>query len=210
MRFEEPEYLAVARAHLLQAARLGRQWSKRSPVRKQLFRVLALFGIIVFLFYKSVIAPPSDFPTGALIKVREGTTLRAAAGMLKEAHLVRSTIMFEAGVALFGGERSIVAGNYFFPKTQNVLTIGARFASGDFEIDPARVTIPEGANTREIARILKDHVLGFDEEEFLTLAEPKEGYLFPDTYFFIPGEEPEAVLARMEDNFNEQISNAPN
>ena len=206
MQFEESELFAIARARLEQAVQLSRAWAGKPHMRKQFFRGTVLFCIAVFLFYVSAVAPPPDFPVAALVKIRSGTALSRAAQILTEGHLVRSALVLEAGVKLLGGEGSIVAGNYFFPKAQNALTIAARLVSGDFEIEPARVTIPEGANVREVGQILSERVLDFDQEGFLKLAAEEEGYLFPDTYFFIPGEEPDVVIKRMEGNFSRRIT----
>ena len=41
----------------------------------------------------------------------------------------------------------------------------------------------------------------FNKEKFLKLAEGKEGYLFPDTYFFTNKETPEEIINKMQDNF---------
>ncbi|MFA4890318.1 MAG: endolytic transglycosylase MltG [Candidatus Paceibacterota bacterium] len=63
-----------------------------------------------------------------------------------------------------------------------------------------RITIPEGYTTKDIAERLKNF-RNFNKEEFLKIAEDKEGYLFPDTYFFTSKEMPEEIIEKMENNF---------
>jgi len=57
----------------------------------------------------------------------------------------------------------------------------------------------------QIAKILKLNFESFDEEFFLRLAKDKEGYLFPDTYQFLPNVNPIEVIAVMERTFNNKI-----
>jgi len=196
----------TARARFEHVNDLGPSWVRKPRVRKRFFALGVGAVVALFVFYASVIASPADFPATALVKIHKGATLGEVAEHFKAEHLIRSELVLKFAVVLFGGPRSVVAGSYFFPDPQHVLTIGKRLTVGDFEIEPARITIPEGANTREVALILEERLLGFDAAAFSKLAEGKEGYLFPDTYFFIPGEEPEAILERMEGNFTRRVA----
>jgi UPF0755 protein len=87
-----------------------------------------------------------------------------------------------------------------------VLTVARRLAHGDFELIPVKVTIPEGSNTFQIADILAKKIPDFDKQAFLEDSQSKEGYLFPDTYFFLPGEDSLAIISTLESNFQKQIS----
>ena len=79
---------------------------------------------------------------------------------------------------------------------------------GEFGLIPLRVTIPEGTSSYEIVKILEPDLPLFDGEEFL--AEIKkgnfEGYLFPDTYFFMPNTKSSDVILMMRENFARQIN----
>lgn len=63
-----------------------------------------------------------------------------------------------------------------------------------------RITIPEGYAVKDIAERFKNF-RNFNGEKFLELSESKEGYLFPDTYFFTSKETPEEIIEKMENNF---------
>jgi len=205
MRTDELFSVSIIRVHIERAARLGAQWSKKPPVHKKLY--LIAYGAIVFvlLFYVFFLMPPSGFPTAALIKIKEGETLGSISVHFKEERVIRSEFLFKTAIVFFGGDRSIIAGTYFFPRAQNVFKIAWRVTSADYEIKPARITIPEGVNSREIADILGAQLLGFDKDAFLKIAPAQEGYLFPDTYFFLPGEEPKVVLNALRKNFNAHL-----
>ncbi|TSC60995.1 MAG: UPF0755 protein, partial [Parcubacteria group bacterium Gr01-1014_107] len=75
-----------------------------------------------------------------------------------------------------------------------------------FDLSPRKITIQEGLNVFEIAELLQNHLPKFDKQKFLNLAEDKEGYLFPDTYFFAPNVKAETVIETMENNFKKKIS----
>ncbi|MFT5281186.1 MAG: UPF0755 protein, partial [Flavobacteriaceae bacterium] len=49
------------------------------------------------------------------------------------------------------------------------------------------------------------YLTNFNKEEFLIKTEEKEGYLFPDTYFFFPDTDTDMLIKTMEDNFEKQI-----
>lgn len=63
-----------------------------------------------------------------------------------------------------------------------------------------RITIPEGYAVKDIAERFKNF-RNFNGEKFLELAKNKEGYLFPDTYYFTSKETPEEIIEKLENNF---------
>ena len=68
-----------------------------------------------------------------------------------------------------------------------------------------RVTIPEGFNVRQIGERLEEAGL-FPAEDFIKLAQRKEGFLFPDTYEFYGHAKPEDVISKMKENFDRKLS----
>src|SRR3989344_2003872 len=58
-----------------------------------------------------------------------------------------------------------------------------------------------------MAHIFGSYLERFDEERFLAAAIPQEGFLFPDTYFFMPNATDEQVLATMRQNFETHVEN---
>lgn len=67
-------------------------------------------------------------------------------------------------------------------------------------------TIPEGSNVSAIANILGSKLPNFNKNNFLLLAENKEGYLFPDTYYFFLSDDGTHAIQTMSDNFNKKIT----
>jgi UPF0755 protein len=166
-----------------------------------------LAGILVFLIYFVTVAPPTNFPTASLVPVPVGDTVPQVAQLLKSKHIIRSAYLFETALYLrYGSKAHVLGGEYFFPSPQNLIEEARRLADGDYELVPVRVTIPEGANTRQMGALFAEKIPDFDEPDFLTESASKEGYLFPDTYFFLPGESPDDVIQAMETDFTKQVS----
>jgi UPF0755 protein len=70
-----------------------------------------------------------------------------------------------------------------------------------------RITIPEGATTDRMAKIYGDRLERFDPDAFLAQTKPAmEGYLFPDTYFFLPNATENLVIRTMRQNFDDKIA----
>lgn len=176
------------------------RWYRRH--KKFSWVIAGAFG--VFIVYAAAFAAPLNFPENTLVIVEEGQSVRDVAATLQEKGLIHSSTAFEAVVRLTGGVS--IAGQYSFQQRENVLAIAKRVASGDFRIKATRVKIMEGWTAREIAKQLGEQLEDFDEAKFLKLAEPKEGYLFPDTYFIYPGATPETVLAMLTTAFEEEIN----
>lgn len=165
----------------------------------------AVVGALLLL-YVGLISAPISFPTGAYVHIRSGETLSDAARVLKDRGVIRSEVLFSLLVRLFGGERSITAGEYFFPYRQNIFVIAERMGSGDFQVEPTRVRIVEGSTVEEVGIQLAESIPGFNLVEFVQKTRGKEGYLFPDTYFFMPGQDVNAILGAIDSNFNANIA----
>lgn len=186
--------------HIARTTGVCDAWCREARMYDRVLPAAFLTGILIFLIYFVTIAPPLTFPSGSLLKIKEGTTVSQLAQTLKQKNLIHSALLFEVAVRAYGNNR-IVAGEYFFPGAQTVMTVAWRIVRGDHELVPIRVTFPDGASSKEMAVILTNKVPDFDTETFLALAAPKEGMLYPDTYLFVPGEDPVLVLKSMENNF---------
>lgn len=166
--------------------------------------VIAILVIgIVFAVFWSI--PPSSFPSGKIITVKEGSTLNDAALSLKQASLIKSVIAYKIYVVLLGGSKKIIAGDYLFSEPQTSLRIAGRMVRGDQGIHQIKVTILEGMATPDIGRLLQNKIPNFNYLEFMRLAKPNEGYLFPDTYFFYENVTTEGIVDIMRANFDKQI-----
>jgi UPF0755 protein len=173
--------------------------------RKTALIAVALF-IIVSAFYVAIWRAPAEFPKKSAITIEKGNTLSDVANQLKKQNVVRSSLWLRNFAILFNGEKGILFGDYFLDEKESVWSIAKRITNGDFDLNLIEVVIPEGATNYEISRILESKSDSFDREEFMVLVAGKEGYLFPDTYLFLPNVEAKEVARELNNNFIKKIA----
>ncbi|MDE1925142.1 MAG: endolytic transglycosylase MltG [Patescibacteria group bacterium] len=195
--------------NIIRTAQACDAWCREAEVYNRILPLAFLSGVLLFLIYFVTVAAPLNFPSASLFKVPQGAGIDEVAQQLKQKHLIHSALLFEAVERLEGARAEVIAGEYFFPGPQNLFTVASRLVQGDHELTPIKVTVPEGATAKEISQLLAEKVPDFDTDTFLKEAQPKEGTLFPDTYFFLPGEDADLVLTTFENNFNLHVQTQP-
>ncbi|MDO8579700.1 MAG: endolytic transglycosylase MltG, partial [bacterium] len=82
-----------------------------------------------------------------------------------------------------------------------------RFSHSRYDLKNIRITIPEGFNSAEIAELFSKEkkFTHFDAKEFVSLVAKYEGYLFPDTYLFLPNITADDVMDIMLSNYQKRI-----
>lgn len=177
---------------------------------KHIFKIFTFF-IIIFSFYISFYIfswrSPRPFPNHALVSIERGETLSVVARSFREQGIIRSAFWLKTFVFITGGERRIVAGDYFFPKPISIFGIVNILHKGDFGLIAEKITIHEGLSSFEIADLLEQRLFKFNRDNFINEVKDNdyEGYLFPDTYFFPPNIKAGDVILTMRENFARQI-----
>ncbi|MEK7063279.1 MAG: endolytic transglycosylase MltG [Patescibacteria group bacterium] len=154
-------------------------------------RAFGIFAALVVL-YAFLIAPPLNYPTGMTVQVAQGESVGAVADNLYLLGAIQSRPIFKLAVILLGG--SVQAGAYLLDKN-NTLFLAYRMTRGETGLEQVRITIREGMTLREIEKLV-----GTD------LPDDQEGYLFPDTYDFLPGSPADLVVARMHSRYEEHVA----
>ena len=98
------------------------------------------------------------------------------------------------------------AGDYLFKEPVGIFAVVQAIGAGAYGLEPYRIRISEGAMVKDIARLLATVLPRVDEERFIEKALPLEGYLFPDTYFFLPNTAEDTVIETMNSNFYAQVA----
>ncbi len=184
--------------------RLGERWDLHANRRTVI--ILLLLGALATFLYVEVIQPPEAFPLNALVAVPTGQSLAEVAQTLEENNVVRSAFALRTLVKLLGNERNVHAGDYLFKEPQDIFSIAHTLAIGAYGLEPTRVRIHEGATTKEMAALFDRQFERFDADNFLAQTKLQEGYLFPDTYFFLPNITEDTVIQAMRQNFDMQIT----
>ncbi len=175
-------------------------------VHQKIFLVLGLLFVVVVFAFGVLFTAPANFPKDTIIEIEKGSSLMEASEMLHAEGVVKFPRMLDAFVIIFGGDKSIVAGDYSFERPLTVLEVAHRIINGIHGIDSVRVTIPEGSTREEIAELFDAKLLNFSQDDFLFLTKGLEGYLFPDTYIFFVTTETSDVVDKMLSNFDTKVA----
>jgi len=168
--------------------------------------LFVVFFVIVFFLTLNAFywVPPAKFKDETTIKIERGSNLTQISKKLKEDGLIRSQFWFKSFVEIFGGDTAVKAGDYHFEKPISTPTLAWRLSIGKYSLNPIRVTVPEGLNVRQMSELFAGKFDLFDKEEFIKDA--LEGYLFPDTYFFLPNASSSGVIEKMNAQFGDVIT----
>lgn len=175
---------------------------RRKPFSITALLCIVIAGLLVLIWLASA---PRKIPVGTFVHVRAGEPLGSVAQGLYDAKYIRSTVFFQMMVTIYGGDRSIVMGDYYIDQPIAVWTLARRMTSGDYNVIQTKLTFWEGMNVEEMANLVSTQIRSIDTFSFIQAAEPFEGYLFPDTYFFSPVATIDDIIARMKSNFSEKL-----
>ena len=173
---------------------------------KRLCGVL-IAGIVCVGFLWYGFGAPKNFPeNGGTFTVVPGQSLKSISTELKTENYIRSRFIFSTLVTIFGGEHHVSPGDYYFAHTTGVLGIARQIGFGDHNLEPIKITIPEGDTASEMGVILSQKLSAFSATDFAQEAKPYEGYLFPETYFLYPKTSSGSVIGDMRAMFEKQTA----
>jgi UPF0755 protein len=163
------------------------QFSTNQPTRLRGYLwLLVLTCVVGFMLVFSVhyqLTAPKVFTPAVSFEVTPGMNVLDIATAAKQAGVVRSRMLLYATIVYRHDPTTIFAGRYVFSEPSSLLEVAAKLAAGEIDHDMVTLTIPEGVRATTIAEIARRSLTDFDTAEFIALAEPKEGFLFPETYF---------------------------
>jgi UPF0755 protein len=81
---------------------------------------------------------------------------------------------------------------------------------GDYGISAKKITFPEGFTNIQFAARLEANLPNFNKNTFLDLASTSEGYLYPETYFFLPSDTEEVIFNKMKSTFDAETKTLEN
>ncbi len=173
------------------------------------FLLLAVSGVALAVYDIHRYAQKTDAVTNDryTVTIRPGEGFGTITARLQEKGLIRTPFKFRLYARFSGYHTQLKAGEYELSGQMSPRQILATLKGGKVRL--YRVTIPEGYRLSQIAETVETAGFG-NAGEFLRLAnDPEvarsagieaqtlEGYLFPDTYYFPRGQQPQAVIAAM-------------
>ncbi len=168
--------------------------------------VLNIILVICFLFvfsYYLLSAPSRD--KDVIIHVSSKETLSDVSSDLENRDVVRYPLILKSFVSLISSDKKIPSGDYLFVKNENLWNVAWQLGRGIHKVEPIRITFKEGVTNIDMANLLADKLPAFRKDLFLADERTKQGYLFPDTYFFYPLSTTDEILNSITANFKKRI-----
>jgi len=188
--------------------------------------IIVCVVVLVAAFAWSYSRPPAGFKPNTVVHVKENAVLSQVGNELLGEHIIQSPLMFRIIVTILNdlnrkNSAGVGAGDYFFKSPENAWQVAYRLVHDEQDLSPVKVTLPEGITVLDMGAIIGTDIntnfssssmsntapnFIFDRKEFLTLSSTSEGYLFPDTYFFLPNVTPSAIISTLRNTFNEKVA----
>lgn len=139
--------------------------------------------------------------------VDKGTTVQTVANLLKKKKVIPNVKLFLLWVRIKDLEKSMQAGEYIFYEYEGIVSAAGKLRNA--KAIEKSVTIPEGLIINQVARCVAK-VFSIDTSRFIALCSDSvlikeyditgstlEGYLFPDTYRFLPTVSEEEIVSAL-------------
>jgi len=172
--------------------------------RKLIVGSVASFLLLAFLgfFFNGLRPVSADAAAPPIVfEVKQGDGFRKIIGGLRDAGVIRSSLVTETFSLLNGSAVAMQPGRYKLSPTMSAPGILEELTGGSGK--EVAVTIPEGTNLYQIDTLLNNalviksgELINFQSDGSL------EGKLFPDTYRFFTGSDAKDVAQKFLDNFN--------
>jgi UPF0755 protein len=143
---------------------------------------------------------PLIISESVVVEIPEGYSISQAATLLEQNTIIRSA----AAVKIMNRVQplSVKSGLYEFTEGSHSLQeVRMRLHNADYGDIYISLTIPEGSSRNEIVQIINRSELDIDTDEFLSLTQGREGYLFPDTYSVLPGTTAAELVEQFDETF---------
>lgn len=174
------------------------------------------FFMVIWLWFYAVTPVPLLKGTTVTVLIPPQTSFQGIFNILTDAAVIEDDYRFHILAHILRVNRELKAGEYLFTANHTPLQILNILESGAVLLRP--LTIVEGFNIFQIADLLAQD--GWvSREYFLELvrdplfikdlgikANTLEGYLFPDTYHFVRGQTPQAIIRTMVNRLNEILA----
>jgi UPF0755 protein len=178
---------------------------QNKKTKNRLYNLFLVFSLIIIFIYFFLSAPFEN--KNQIIHISNGQSISSISLDLKNKNVIRNSFVLKVFIKLLKTGNGVVSGDYFISKNSPVYIIAWQLARGHHNVESIKVTIREGLNNEQIAILLESKLAGFKKDIFLSSVKDKQGYLFPDTYFFFPLDTTKEIIDKLSDNFEIKIKN---
>ncbi len=174
---------------------------KRKHKKKYFFLSLFLVVILCIGYFSLLLLRPLQEDIS--IKISKGNSLTQVSNLLSRENLAPLSTIPKVFFILT--KQTPKSGFYLFKKGENFFDIVNRLSKARYGDIYETITIPEGSTNEDIISILKQSPFTINEEKLRNLIEGQEGFLFPDTYFFLPTANEQDIVQELEKTFEKNI-----
>lgn len=185
---------------------------------KIIFSIIFIF-ILFFIYniYFTKINLISRQNNENLFQINNRESVNYIGQRLYDEGIIKSSLAFKIYVKVFSGNTLAQAGIYNLEKDDSLISLANKIIKGHYAIPPVRITIPEGSNNIELAEIINKGfsneiyapqlIDDFSKKNILEKIKDKEGYLFPETYLFLPNVYLDQVINQLSNHFYNNLKN---
>jgi UPF0755 protein len=176
----------------------------RVKITYHLFWIIcATFCIGLIYVVNQVFLPIKNFPVNKNFEVEKGQSGEEIFNKLQSEGFIKSVFWSKVVLKLNSNIRlnaKFYPGEYSFETPISLYRIVFEITKRPVSL---AVLIPEGFTKKQIADRLVKYIKKFDKKDFLTKA--KEGYLFPDTYYFYSFATVDEILVDFNNRYNQNM-----
>lgn len=178
-----------------------------SPKGKKIVLLVSVFFILIvvpllgYLYYNVAVNRPSQTGKETTLEIERGDSISEIASELYRNDVINSEFLFKLYVTINKMQNNIQAGVYTIPAGISLTELSNMLQYGT---NDQTITFLEGWRAEEFARQASSSLEHIDYADFLKIAKPYEGYLYPDTYRFNVDANEEDVLKALRSTFQDR------
>lgn len=191
---------------------------KRAKSTRRALIILLLIIVIALAFvFISTVKKPLKISDSEVVNVQEGDSFYSIINRLSSENKIKSLFIIKIYTKLTGLDLEVIPGSHTLDKSMSINDI-AKTLKDTNNANAITITIPEGFNVEDIAARVEEKGI-CTKDEFLNAVKSYplpsyvkdnpdkrynlEGFLFPDTYNFEVGVQPEYIIETMIKRFEE-------
>ena len=163
--------------------------------------VVGVVGVLSYWNSQKSPADPNNKDAQAFV-VQKGEAISSIADRLVKAKIIRSSFAFRQELKLTGKGGQIEAGDFKLSPSMSLDEIITNLQNGSLD---KWVTLLEGWRVEQMAGQLSLE-LGVKSDEFIKVAKPNEGHLFPDTYLLNKDATPDTIVSTLKNTFEQKYN----
>lgn len=156
--------------------------------------ILSLCILFIFAMYSFFV--PIKLDKVVVVEIPYGSSITTSSDILKNQNIIRSRDSYMLLLKIFH-PRGIVAGRYAFSGNVSLTSVVYRLSIGDFQRKQIKLTIPEGFTNTEVVNRISALFPNIPKIEIQNNLLGKEGYIYPETYFFDPDSNIQEIISNL-------------